>query len=125
MAVAKTVSTILNGVSVTAGGNVVSQGVDLSAAIDFSLGFVVIFPTGATGNLKFELFGDPTGASQDFTVGTYDDSVDEGEVPYTAAQTVRGVYPMVKAPKYVKVKVTNLGAVDISSVSLYAIIQVA
>jgi len=120
-----TPQTIINAVSVPAGSSVTSSGIDLNQAVDFSIGAIVVFPTGADNNLRLELFADPTGASQDFTIGSGDESIEFVDVAYVSNTTIRGSYKLDKSAKYVKIKATNLGSIDISSATLYATVQTA
>lgn len=75
-------------------------------------------------DVKLEFFADPTGTTQDFTIGANDDPFDTVTIPYDAGVTVKGFIPSLKAPKYVKVRATNLSAAyTVTAFSLFSFVQ--
>lgn len=75
-------------------------------------------------DVKLEFFADPAGSNQDFTIGTNDDPFDTVTIPYDAGATVKGFIPSLRAPKYVKVRATNLSAAyTVTAFSLYSTVQ--
>ena len=124
MALDKTATNILNAVTVAATSySSASSGVDLSNAVDFAIGYQMTFAAGATLGARVDLFGDPRGATLDFTIGTYADAVDSADVAADAGHTVQGIVQLNRSPKYVKAKVYNLDSVSITACSLWAIPQ--
>lgn len=124
MALDKTATNILNAVTVAATSySSASTGVDLSDAVDFAIGYQMTFAAGATLGARIDLFGDPLGATLDFTIGTYADAVDSADVAADAGHTVQGIVQLNRSPKYVKAKVYNLDSVSITACSLWSIPQ--
>lgn len=128
MAITKTPTTLINNVTVAAGGSSDStNSLDLSAAIDFSIGYSLAFNASAgTNGARIELYGDPTAANSSFSIGSYDDVIDSWDIAGDAGHTVNGVIPMQKCGKYVKVRIVNLSSsYTITGCSLYGIVQTA
>lgn len=124
MALDKTATNILNAVTVAATSySSASSGVDLSNAVDFAIGYQMTFAAGSTLGARIDLFGDPEGTALDFTIGSYDDPVDSGDIAADAGHTVKGIIQLNRSPKYVKAKVYNLDSVSITACSLWAIPQ--
>ena len=124
MALGKTATLISDAITVSATSyGAASDGVDLSSAVDFVIGYQMTFNASATLGARIDLFADPTGATLDFTIGTYADAVDSADIAADAGHQVQGVIQLNRSAKYVKVKVYNLDAVSITSCSLWAIPQ--
>ncbi len=125
MALSKTVTTVLSNVTAAAGSNSsASSGIDLSTAVDFGIGFKMTFNASATAGATIELYADPTGSNSDFTIGTYDDPADAGDVAVDAGHQVQGFIPLNRAAKYTKARVKNLdGSYSITGIYLYSIVQ--
>ncbi|ALK06158.1 hypothetical protein SAMN02910340_02104 [Methanosarcina thermophila] len=125
MALNKTATQILSGATVAANSSSsASTGVDLSQAVDFGIGYQMTFHASATKGARVELFADPEGASVSFTVGTYADPCDSGDVDVDAGHQVQGFVQMQRAAKFVKAKVRNLDTgQSITGASLWAIVQ--
>jgi hypothetical protein len=121
MALDKTTTLILDSVTVAANTySAASSYVDLSTAVDFCVGYTMTFGSGATLGARIDLFADPTGATPDFTIGTYDDPVDSGDIAADASHTVKGTIQLNRSPKYVKARVHNLDSSSITLCSLYS-----
>lgn len=124
MALSKTATNVLDAVTVTASSySTPSSGIDLSDAVDFAMGYQMIFNQGAVKGARIDLFGDPAGATLDFTIGTYADATDSADIEADAGHQVQGVVQLNRSAKYVKAKVFNLDTVSITSCSLWAIPQ--
>jgi hypothetical protein len=124
MALGKTATNVLNAVTVSATANsTASSGIDLSSAVDFALGYQMTFNAAATLGARIDLFGDPAGATLDFTIGTYADAVDSADITPDAGHQVQGVVQLNRSAKYVKARVYNLDSVSITACSLWAIPQ--
>jgi hypothetical protein len=125
MALSKTVTQILNGATVAANSSSsASTGVDLSEAVDFGIGYQMTFNGSATKGARIDLFADPEGASVSFTVGSYADACDSGDVAVDAGHQVQGFVQMQRAAKYVRAKVVNLDTgQSITGCSLWAQVQ--
>lgn len=125
MALNKEVTQIMNNVTVAA--NTISDpstGVDLSAAVDFGIGYQMSFSGSATKGARIELFADPKGASISFNVGSYADACDSGDVAVDAGHQVQGFVQLQRAAKYVRARVRNLDpGQSITGVSLWAQVQ--
>ncbi len=124
MALNKTPIKILDAVTVSAASySAASSYVDLSDAVDFAVGYQITFAAGATLGARIDLFADPAGATADFTIGSYDDAVDSGDIAADAGHTVKGVVQLNRSSKYVKIKVYNLDSVAITACYAWAIPQ--
>ena len=125
MALSKTVTPILNSATMAANSSSsASTGVDLSQAVDFGIGYQMTFNASATKGARIDLYADPEGASISFTIGTYADPCDSGDVAVDAGHQVQGFVQMQRAAKYVRAKVTNLDTgQSITGCSLWAIVQ--
>lgn len=124
MALGKTATLISDAITVSATSyGAASSGVDLSSAVDFAIGYQMTFNAAATLGARIDLFGDPTGGTLDFTIGTYADAVDSADIAADGGHQVQGVVQLNRSAKYVKAKVYNLDSVSITSCSLWAIPQ--
>jgi len=126
MALAKTPQTLISNATITTSTPAVSaNSVNLSGAIDFSIGFSMAFSASATttGYVRIELYADPTGANAAFSIGANDVAVDSYDIAVAAGKTISGLVQMNRAGKYVKVKVVNASGQSITGVSIYAIVQ--
>jgi hypothetical protein len=121
MALDKTTTLILDSVTVAANTySAASSYVDLSTAVDFNISYDLTFGAGAVNGARIDLFCDPTGTTPDFTIGTYDDAIDSGDIAADASHRVKGSIQLNRSPKYVKAKVYNLDSSSITACSLYA-----
>lgn len=127
MALAKTPTTLLSNVTVSAAGTQTStSSLDLSSAISLAIGFTMTFNASATSGARIEVFADPTGANTSFSVGSYDDLIDSWDIPVDAGHTVNGAVQLNHSAKYVKVRLKNLDAgYTITAAYLYGIVQTA
>lgn len=125
MALSKTIATILsNGSAAASGSSAASSGINLDTAVDFGIGYKMTFHGSATAGATIELYADPTGATLDFTIGTYADPCDAGDVAVDAGRAVEGFIPLNRAAKYTKARVKNLDtAQSITAIYLYSHIQ--
>lgn len=125
MALSKTPTLILDNVTIAANSaSAASTGVDLNDAVDFGIGYQMTFNASATKGARIDLFADPAGASVSFTVGTYADACDAGDVQVDAGHQVQGFIQLQRAARYVKAKVVNLDTgQSITGCSLWAIVQ--
>jgi len=125
MALSKTPTQILNNVTIAANGtSSESTGVDLNDAVDFGIGYQMTFNASATKGARIDLYADPSGASQSFTIGSYADPCDSGDVQVDAGHQVQGFIQMQRAARYVKCKVVNLDtSYSITGCSLWSIVQ--
>jgi hypothetical protein len=125
MALSKESTIILNGAAIAANSaSPESTGVDLNDAVDFGIGYQMTFHTSATKGARIDLYADPAGASQSFTIGTYADPCDSGDVQVDAGHQVQGFIQMQRAPKFVRAKVVNLdSSQSLTNCSLWAIVQ--
>lgn len=125
MALSKESILILNGAAIAANSESPdSTGVDLSNAVDFGIGYQMTFSGQATKGARIDLYADPAGASISFTIGSYANPCDSGDVQINAGKTVQGFIQMQRAAKFVRAKVVNLDpGLSISGCSLWAQIQ--
>lgn len=124
MALSKTATKIIDNVTVAASSySSESTGVDLSDAVDYAVGYQMTFNASAVNGARIDLFADSSGASSSFSIGSYDDPVDSGDVAADAGHTVNGVIQLNRSPKYVKIKVYNLDTVSITACSIWSIPQ--
>ena len=125
MALSKESTIILNGAAIAANSaSPESTGVDLNDAVDFGIGYQMTFHASATKGARIDLYADPAGASQSFTIGTYADPCDSGDVQVDAGHQVQGFIQMQRAPKFVRAKVVNLdSSQSLTNCSLWAIVQ--
>lgn len=124
MALSKTATNILDAVTVSASSySAASSGVDLSDAVDFAIGYQMTFNAAAVNGARIDLFGDPEGATLDFTIGTYADAVDSADIGADAGHQVQGIVQLNRSPKYAKARVFNLDTVSITACSLWSIPQ--
>lgn len=125
MALSKTISTILsNGTAAASGNSAASSYVDLSTAVDFGIGYKMTFHGSASLGAIIELYADPTGGTADFTIGTYADPCDAGDVAVDAGHAVEGFIPLNRAAKYTKARVHNNDTgQSITAIYLYAHVQ--
>lgn len=112
MAIGTTPTLLINNVAVTAGGVHDQETVlDVGAGLRLDIGYQMTFNAGAgTSGARIEIYGDPSGANSSFSIGTYDDLIDSFEIPGDAGHTVNGVVPVIKAGKYIKVRIVNLSS---------------
>lgn len=108
MAIPKDPDTIINNVSIVGNGAATSDYVDLTSAIDFCVGVTLTFNANTTGDVRIDMYADPTGANPDFAIGANDEVIDTYTIAYKAGSTVNTTIPLHKFPKYVKIKATNL-----------------
>lgn len=126
MAITKSATNIIDNQTAAASGSVESTGIDLSNAIDLAIGFELTFDASATGGARIELYADPEGASATFTIGANQEPTDEHDVPVSTGNTIEGVVPMVRSPKYCKIRVVNRDAdYSITGISVWAQVQTA
>lgn len=125
MALGKTPTLILDNVTIAANtASAASTGVDLGDAVDFGIGYQMTFNASATKGARIDLYADPAGASVSFTVGTYADPCDSGDVQVDAGHQVQGFVQLQRAARYVKAKVVNLDTgQSITGCSLWAQVQ--
>ena len=125
MALSKTPIIILDNVTVAANSaSNPSTGVDLNDAVDFGIGYQMSFNVSATKGARIDLYADPAGASVSFTVGTYANPCDSGDIRVNAGRQVQGFFQMQRAARYVRAKVVNLDTgQSITGCSLWAIVQ--
>jgi hypothetical protein len=125
MALSKTPFLILDNVTIAANSaSAASTGVDLNDAVDFGIGYQMTFHASATKGARIDLYADPAGASQNFTIGTYADPCDSGDVQVDAGHQVQGFIQMQRAARYVRARVVNLDTGQaITGCSLWAIVQ--
>lgn len=125
MALSKTPTLILDNVTIAANTpSAASTGVDLGDAVDFGIGYQMTINALATKGARIDLFADPAGASVSFTVGTYADACDSGDVQVDAGHQVQGFVQLQRAARYVKAKVVNLDTgQSITACSLWAQVQ--
>jgi hypothetical protein len=125
MALSKTPTLIMNAVTIAANGvSTESTGVDLNDAVDFGIGYQMTFNASATKGARIDLYADPAGAAQTFSIGTYADPCDSGDVQVDAGHQVQGFIQLQRAARYVKCKVTNLDTgQSITGCSLWSIVQ--
>lgn len=126
MAITKSATKIIDNQTAAASGSVDSSGIDLSNAIDLAIGFEVTFNASATDGARIELYGDFSGASASFIIGANQKPTDEYDVAVSAGNTVSGVIPMIRSPKYAKIRVVNEdGSYSITGISVWSQIQTA
>jgi hypothetical protein len=126
MAITKTATKIVDAETAAASSSVDSDGMDLSSAIDLAIGFEMTFNASATEGARIELYGDQDGASSSFTIGANQEATDEYDVAVSAGNTVSGVIPMIRSPKYAKVRVVNEdGTYSITAISVWSQVQTA
>ncbi len=126
MAITKSATKIIDNQTAAASGSVDSSGIDMSNAIDLAIGFELTFNASATDGARIELYGDSSGASASFTIGANQEPTDEYDVAVSAGNTVSGVIPMIRSPKYAKVRVVNEdGSYSITGISVWSQIQTA
>ncbi len=125
LALGKAPTLILDNVTIAANtASSASTGVDLGAAVDFGIGYQMTFNASATKGARIDLFADQAGASASFTVGTYADACDSGDVQVDSGHQVQGFIQLQRAARYVKAKVVNLDTgQSITACSLWAQVQ--
>lgn len=125
MALGKTPTNLISSVTVAASAVATSaNGVDLSTAVDFIVGFTLTFHGSATQGARIDLFADPAGASVSFAIGSYDLAIDSGDIAVNAGHIVSGSFQMQRAAKFIKVRLVNLDtAQSITAASVWVTVQ--
>jgi hypothetical protein len=124
MALGKTINPIISNQTVAANSSIPGDGVDLSSAVDFGIGYQLTFNGSCASGARIDLYADPIGESTSFTIGTYDDPCDSADIEKDPGHTVKGFVQMQRAAKFVKAKIVNLDSTySITAVSLWAHVQ--
>lgn len=120
MAVTKTKSAaLLDNVTVQeSASSSASTAVDISTALQCSIEVKMTFHGSATNGATVAVYG--SGDNTNWDTGAYD----EFDIPVSAGSTVQHNLPILPSPKYVRVVVSNLDAVqDITALYVYAVSQ--
>lgn len=103
-----------------------SAGVDLTTAVDLAIGYRLTFNADSNVGITIFMYGDPSGSDINFTVGSYDNPVDQCPVSGSGTskgKTVAGTYRMDHSSKYVKFRVYDHDTVSVTNFSLWIIPQ--
>lgn len=114
---------ILNNVIVATSGSQTSSGINLEGVAAFGIGFRFTFNASTAAGARIDIYGDPTGATTDFTIGAHARVIDSQSIPLgsNAGQEVEGVLEFFKFANRVKaVLVNESSAQTITGASLWS-----
>ena len=125
MTLGKTITAVINNVTIAASGNQVSStSVDLTQAVDFGIAYSLVFNGSASQGCQIQIFAEELNAGSGFTIGTYDNMIDSCDVPISAGHSVFGFFQCNRTPRYVKIKAVNLDTgQSITGFCAYAVVQ--
>lgn len=123
MVLTKNTYTLISNQTITTGtsGYYISpSSLDLSGAINLEVIFKGTFNSSSAAGAKVEMFSDPSNSA--FTVGSNDEPIDSMDVSKVSGTKSKPAQFKCSS-RYVKFKVTNLGAYSITGCYVYAVVQ--